>query len=106
MVYYQKRKKSTLAKIVAIVIFFLALALTFSNVYSVTDYYYTSPGGNGNSNDNKDINHNGDCNIGAEPTSSGFNDPGSTPPGVPEPTTLILLGMGVGSLVVRQLRRK
>lgn len=99
---YTRRSSQPLKWIVAIVVFLLAMGVTFDDVYG------EDPGTpdqgtvrNENSYDDRATQStDGDL----EPVNG--DDP-STPQPIPEPTTIILLGSGIGAMyAVRRWRRK
>ena len=97
MTVYRQKTSQPLKWLVALIVFALAMGVTFTDVYG---YDGSSSAGAGNDNDN---NQNGAGNDNL--TTS--NDRTGSPSAIPEPTTLILLGGGLGVLyVVRRWRKK
>ena len=115
MTIYKKRPASALKWIIAIAIFVLAMTLTMSDVYgftfpnntassygSVSGQVVQGPSSNSSVNDN-DLWRHANRNTGSDSyTSEGnLNCP---PPGVPEPSTILLLSSGLGAMYL--VRRK
>jgi len=100
MVSYKKRPTSY-AWIVGIVVFILAMVITFADVYGLDRFEYTRPGGGDVFFSGSIAGEDGHLLV-ADPV-GGHYDPCLpavvTVPTIPEPTTLILLALGCGALL-------
>lgn len=93
MTVYQKNDHASAKWLVALIVFLLALGITFTDVYGTP--------GNGNGTGNHD--NNGQQNL--KPNNP--NTPDNPPPtAIPEPTTLLLLGGGLGAMYAIRRWRK
>lgn len=100
MVSYKKRPTSY-AWIVGIIIFILAMVITFSDVYGLDRFEYTRPSSS-NFNLSKEVAAADGQSLEMIPSSSNCDPymPASTTlPAIPEPTTLWLLAVGCGALL-------
>ncbi len=99
MTVYKRKAAQPLKWLIAVIIFTLAMGITFTDVYGDgTDGRL----GNSNSGGNGPAD-NGNANI-----SAGNDDPtggGGNPDAIPEPTTLILLAGGLSALYVARRRK-
>ena len=103
MVAYQRPKRRIGVKIVGIIVFLLALTITFADVYGI-NYYCANPT-NGTI-DNADlVVKDADFNTSYLRTDIPADSPTCPPPGVPEPATLTLLGLGMGALILTRYKR-
>ena len=95
MTVYMKRNHASAKWLVALIVFLLALGITFTDVYGYTP---GNGGGSGNNHNNCDQQN-------LKPNNP--NSPDNPPPtAIPEPTTLLLLGGGLGAMyAVRRWRK-
>ena len=93
---YQHRQQRISKWVLAGLAFLLVMTITFADVYGVN--IPSKPGDGNNSS-------------GSTPTVTGSGDQGSRtvdppPSAVPEPTTIVLMGMGLGAAVLWRSRKK
>ena len=104
MVSYKQRRASY-AWIVGIVVFILAMTVTFADVFGLDRFDQTSPGDNsgGTGATVEQVNLDEWQNL-AFDSRGDYVDPGipvaDLPPSVPEPATLALFALGCGALLV------
>lgn len=99
-----KQSRSSCAWIVGILVFILAMTITFSDVYGLNHFDFPSTGNTPGSNGSAFINVTLDEWQSTTITAHGdYYDPtlptSSVPPSIPEPTTLALLAIGCGVLL-------
>ncbi len=96
-----KNRPTSYAWIVGIVVFVLAMIITFADVYGLDRFEYTRPGG-GEVVYSQDI-ASEDGHLLISESVGGHYDPclpaAVATPTIPEPTTLILLALGCGALL-------
>jgi len=99
MTLYKSRPSQPLKWAVALIIFIMAMCITFSDVYGTP----------GNAGDNGTVTQDGSSadNSGGSNGNLGTGDDDPSPVAVPEPSTLLLLAGGLSALyVVRRLRKQ
>jgi hypothetical protein len=101
-----KPRRGSAALIIGLLVFILAMMITFSDVYGLSRFDYPSPGNNPG--DNSDIDLDKKSTIWQENvvlSQGDYYDPdvpiNTGVPAVPEPTTLTLLAIGCGALLLR-----
>jgi hypothetical protein len=106
MVDYRQRRDPK-ALIIGLLVFILAMAITFSDVYGLERFDLGSPGDNSEGitkNETEQTSATWQENIYLP--QGNFYDPAlpvnTEPPAVPEPTTLTLLALGCGALLARK----
>jgi len=108
MVTYKQRRGSY-ALIVGVLVFLLAMTVTFSNVYGLDHHQLPSPG-NPSVNNSSGLDVSLDQWQGISTASQGdYYDPSAPinaePPSVPEPATMTLLLLGGGALLMSTKKR-
>jgi len=103
MVTYLKPKKRIGVKIVGIIVFLLALTVTFADV-SGLNYYCSNPASGTPDNADlviKDVNFD---NTNFRTDIPIDQDPTCPTPSIPEPATLTFMALGMGALILRRLK--
>ncbi|MBU0984997.1 MAG: PEP-CTERM sorting domain-containing protein [candidate division Zixibacteria bacterium] len=99
MTVYTRRKAQPLKWLLALIIFVLAMTITFDGVYGNERTGASGNDGTYQGAASDDIRSNGTSH---QPTRSDDQNP---PTAIPEPTTLLLLAGGIGAMYVARRRR-
>lgn len=110
MVKYKKAKSAN-TWFVGVIVFIMAMTITFADVYGLNHFDFNKPSQTGNTSSNDGSNTDGSWQINPNTAEDPFPEspiPTTSPepnPAIPEPGTLILLSLGIGALAARKRKK-